>query len=1117
MKIFLLIFFLMPCMLFSQFSDNFSDGDFTANPTWEGEVDHFEIDDFSRLHLIAPSETSSSFLSTASEAINDASWEFTVEFDFNPTSSNMSQVYLVANSVDLEADLQGYFVRVGNTTKEVSLYRQDAFGDVDEIIDGADDILDLDPVNCRIKVTRSATGDWELMRDVLGGEDYISEGTVTDITYETSSYFGVFCKYTSTRSDKFFYSNFVVTGEGFVDIEPPTLLSQGVLSQSELALTFSEAMDQVSIGMLTNYDVNNSVGIPMSINLVNPQSVILTFNNNFIDGQTNTLSISGLMDLAGNELITVTDFTYHNIGIPSVGDIVINELMVDPSPSINLPDVEYLELFNASNFSFDMGELALYNSSVLQELSGILPAGGYVIITDDEDENLFTNYGATVGVSTFTALANTADSITLTTSMGEIIDIVSYTDDWYQSASQSDGGYSLERVNPFTICSGMQNWSASSADDGGTPGIQNSIFDGSPDINPPGIVGVSIGNSQTLILVFDESLLFEDVNDAQFIIDNDLIITNIGFESGNEVVLSLNANLQTSTQYTVAINELQDCSGNVLLVNNSISFAIPGAGDIIVNEIMADPTPLVNLPDVEYLEIYNAGDVPFDLSLLEFYNSSDLRTLHGILPAGDYLIITDVIFENLLSTYGPTIGLESFVPLSNSMDSITLVSALGDIVDIVSYTDDWFQSAIHSEGGYSLERVNPFMDCSGASNWMASSAIFGGTPGEQNSIYDDSPDLISPNLLEIFVDSDQSLILVFDKPLLQVDIDAAEFIVDNGISVVNAELLSNNEVILTLKSNLLVNTLYLVTVTELQDCSGNILMENNSITFGLPEQIQPGDIVINEILSNPRPEGFDFIEIYNVTDKYLTLRNCKLTRLVGEEFDVLDIVTNNNKLLSPGDYIVLTEDPANILYEYPDAVESKIFGISKLPGLNDDLGDIIFVNAVNQVIDAVGYSDSFHFELLDDTEGVSLERLNFNDPSNDPENWHSASQIVGYATPGYENSQNFEFGEQEQNYTIQPRVISPDNDGFEDIMAIHYVMESPDFVANISILDAQGRLVKYLTKNQLLGVEGTIYWDGLLEEEMKAPIGLYVIYLEFYDLEGNVEMFKEVVTVAGNI
>jgi hypothetical protein len=46
----------------AQFSDDFTDGDFTNSPTWGGMTSNFEIDGINQLHLLAPAIDDTSYL-----------------------------------------------------------------------------------------------------------------------------------------------------------------------------------------------------------------------------------------------------------------------------------------------------------------------------------------------------------------------------------------------------------------------------------------------------------------------------------------------------------------------------------------------------------------------------------------------------------------------------------------------------------------------------------------------------------------------------------------------------------------------------------------------------------------------------------------------------------------------------------------------------------------------------------------------------------------------------------------------------------------------------------------------------------------------------------------------
>jgi hypothetical protein len=150
-----------------------------------------------------------------------------------------------------------------------------------------------------------------------------------------------------------------------------------------------------------------------------------------------------------------------------------------------------------------------------------------------------------------------------------------------------------------------------------------------------------------------------------------------------------------------------------------------------------------------------------------------------------------------------------------------------------------------------------------------------------------------------------------------------------------------------------------------------------------------------------------------------------------------------------------------------------------------------------------------HFPLIKETEGVSLERIDFNRPSNDSTNWHSAAENVGFATPGYKNSQFAGSGSAgDGNLVIEPAIFSPDNDGFNDVLNISYAMPA-GYAANITIYDQHGRQIKRLAKNEVLGTSGIISWDGINDDNEKAPMGIYVIYFEAFNSSGEIIKTKK--------
>jgi hypothetical protein len=156
-----------------------------------------------------------------------------------------------------------------------------------------------------------------------------------------------------------------------------------------------------------------------------------------------------------------------------------------------------------------------------------------------------------------------------------------------------------------------------------------------------------------------------------------------------------------------------------------------------------------------------------------------------------------------------------------------------------------------------------------------------------------------------------------------------------------------------------------------------------------------------------------------------------------------------------------------------------------------------------------------HFPLLSTVDGVSLERISSEKQTQDKQNWHSAAQSIGFATPTYQNSQYSNFLYLEDPITISPDIFSPDNDGYNDNLSINYQFSTSGYVANVQIFDSKGKLMKTLVRNELLGTKGSFIWNGIDESNQKALIGIYIVYIEVFDMNGNTKSYKKTAVLGG--
>ena len=101
MKYFLtFVIFLTALRLQAQLNDNFTDGNFSANPAWIGDDSVYTVVDVAGdMHLRSNKlQTNSSFyLATPSTQASNAQWELYTNLTFNTSSANYVDIYLMSD------------------------------------------------------------------------------------------------------------------------------------------------------------------------------------------------------------------------------------------------------------------------------------------------------------------------------------------------------------------------------------------------------------------------------------------------------------------------------------------------------------------------------------------------------------------------------------------------------------------------------------------------------------------------------------------------------------------------------------------------------------------------------------------------------------------------------------------------------------------------------------------------------------------------------------------------------------------------------------------------------------------------------------------------------------
>ena len=909
------------------------------------------------------------------------------------------------------------------------------------------------------------------------------------------------------------------------DTTPPTLLSASTLVNNQVDVFFSESITLASAQNVANYSVSGGIGTPLTAtrNPSNFSQVTLTFATPFVNNQTYTITASNIVDFASNtQSSTQTSFTFLEILPASARDIIINEMMVDETPVVGLPASEYVELYNRSNKNINLKNWTL-NTRLITPNNFILQPNQYVLLCPQANAPLFTGFGSVIGMPSWDVLTNSGKTMTLRDVDNALdVDIVAYTDAWYKDNNKKDGGWSLELINPTLPCSDENNWRASNHPSGGTPAQQNSVFTNTPDTQAPQIANTTIVSANVVRLVFNEPMNTTSLLAGSYNFSGGISVSAVNVISQKEVQLNLSSNLVAGDIYTLTINNLQDCSGNSIASNTTVQLGLglpPSFNQIIITEIFADPDPKVNLPEQEFLELYNRTNKVITLQGCKLSDNTSTTTLGNIniLP-NEYLILTSTTAAPEFTQYGRVVGVAGFPSLNNSGERLTLRGADGKIIFTIVYSDSWYRDATKKQGGWSLEMIDLDNPCGEADNWGASENGDGGTPGKENSIKATKPDNQAPRLLRADAIDNQTLILNFNEKLDSTSAANATYSIDKGISVQSKTIVAPDfkKVRLSVTPALTARTEYRISVQSLTDCNGNLIADANFATFGVPEQADSLDIVLNEVLFNPRTNGNDFVELYNNSDKYINLKGWSLARIRNNAVDSKRSITDEDYVLAPKSYLAISDDVLNIVQNYPLSEGKPMLQTpSSLPAFTSKRDVVLVINNLDKIVERFDYDEKMHFQLLDDVKGVSLERLDFNLPTNQASSWFSAASVVGFATPGYENSQNLLRQNQSGNVTIVPKVFTPNGDGQADFTTINYKFSGQGNVANVTIYDAQGRVVRYLVRNQTLANEGFFIWDGSNEEKARVLPGYYVVIFQIFDLSGRQETYKESVAVVG--
>lgn len=678
------------------------------------------------------------------------------------------------------------------------------------------------------------------------------------------------------------------------------------------------------------------------------------------------------------------------------------------------------------------------------------------------------------------------------------------------------------------------------------------------DSVPPNISNYSFKCSNILEISFNEPVTVSAEN----------ILNYYSLETGlNPLEIENNEDMYSLSFYnnsfagdtiTLLLNNIEDFSSNVL--SDTFYFVVP---DTAENVLVAD-----NFCDGDFLNNPNwYGDdslffINSDGALQLFdtagvSNQSYLVTNTGLLDFSDSLVWTfevKLLFNNPSSANQPRIYLSS--------DNSNLKESLNGYFISIGETGDLDKINLYRQDGFSTEKI-----CSGlsiqsnnvntlikvtrdiAGNWLLESdstlsglnfsyeggcsdnnhiiSMYSGfsckytSSNGQNYIIDNfiiyghsNFDSVAPKIINAKVFEKNELIVQFSE-------------IVNSTAEQNSsyKLLQTNQVptevertelgyVLSFDNYFIGGDTLKLCILSIEDLSLNIV--DDTINIVVPDTATLGNLLFNEILYDPFSGGSEYVEIYNNSDKSFDLNGYFLAKL-DEDADIIISYEyiDSSCWIHPGELLVFTKEPEIVTREYFTSDPSRFIelrDISRTYFTNTE-ETIFLLNPDSVIIDELNYSDEMHFELIDDPSGIALEKINPTANSTEKMIWHSASENSGWGTPGLENSQIFSFSSSGLEFQVETKVFSPDSDGIDDIAIFSYNLSDVGFTGSIFIFDIDGRIIKNVLSDELLGNKGTATWDGSNEEGQKAAIGIYLVLFEYFNAKGEVFSVKKTITL----
>lgn len=1070
--------------------DDFSDDNFSQNPTWFGTGTLFKINSSKQLQSNNGSQ-SESYLALPISIPSECEWQVWFKCSFNPSTQNVFRWYILSDSLNPSLASHALFVKAGGGTgssDSLSLWEKTPSGLICRIA-GRYGTLGKSINQARVRIRKTIHGDWTMESDTTGNENWQTEGLGNWPLFANFGFEALRFTCTSGNATKLYVDD-IYTGGFRIDSIPPTLFSATRVANNAIEWQFSEKLDSNTLRAANFVCSDSSIEISAEWANNSHDRIRIGLSSDMLNKTAYRFTLHGIRDFVGN-LMSDTSCIFKRIE-PDSGELIITEIMADPSPMVGLPETEYVEIYNSGNDSIWMEELQLHDATSYGVSKGVgIQAHGYALLVPSASVSLFPNVSTVYGMSSFPSLNNEGDSLSLIDNFNQYLHAIHYQLEDYHDETKSQGGFAIELIRPEYACLGASNRHASMNLQGGTPGYINSIPIPDDSFFKPQLLHTYLYDSSDIQLV-----LHNQPNFNSLFIQTNFVHNTMQFHRNYEwdtLHIPLPVSLKQQQFVRISMDSMQNCIG--LTNSDSITFTWiethrPKQNDVLITEVFPHPLANDSMPNLEWIELYNTTEFKQNLNGFKLCTLSDTALLSTIvIEPHAYILLCKYGYEAELSKYGKSIGVHYF-PTLNHNEQISLCNEQHWGIHQMQYSDASFQRPYTSNGGWSLELGNDNNPCNHSEAWSVSTSPKRATPAAANDFVCEKVDTEKPHIVRLFPEKD-SLVHVYFSETMQL---FPMYTYDSALHVLSG---MNDDVLVRINSSAYSSNQY-IQIPSFPDCAGN-WSDTLALPFGPVNTLHCEDVSISELLFNPQSGGYDYIELYNRSKHFIDASKIR----IGNESEQY-VCSKTPLLFPPETYLTFTENRSDILNRYHVLNPDNLIESAHLPAFPDASGMAAWFLDTMQC-ESFYYRENMHYPLLSNVEGVSLEKIRLNSMQDDAGNWCSASRFSGNGTPTYKNSESEWQSDlnTDETFQVSSSLFSPNNDGFEDALIFYGKLPQSGYSANLQVLNMNGVCVAMPWKNQLLGTEYSWNWNGVGLNQTPLETGMYLVVFDAIHPQGN--------------